>query len=192
MFEALEEEFWSELGVIHSNKSQNNRMATIERFNDNASRIIIATDVIARGLDLDDISHVISFDTPKYPENYIHRIGRTGRAKKQGNSILFFSPQEVNKKNEIESLMSYEIPILKLPNEVKVSKKLTLEEQPKIVEKNPHKQKKRIAGPSFHEKKDKNKKSQNFGGGQKIKMKKAKKYNKPKKRGGKNSRKKGK
>ena len=66
-------------------------MAAIERFNDNASRILIASDLIARGLDLANISHVISFDTPKYPENYMHRIGRTGRAEKLGESILFYT-----------------------------------------------------------------------------------------------------
>lgn len=78
----MEQEFWSDLLIIHSNKSQNNRLAAIERFNDNNARILIATDVIARGLDLDNISHVINFDTPKFAENYMHRIGRTGRAEK--------------------------------------------------------------------------------------------------------------
>ena len=185
LFEALEEDFWSDLGVIHSNKSQNNRMATIERFNDNNARILIATDVIARGLDLDDISHVINFDTPKFPENYMHRIGRTGRAEKQGKSILFYTEKEENWMKEIEVLMDYTIPSVEFPEEVKISKQLTLEEQPRIIEKNPHKQTKHVAGPSFHEKKDKNKKTHNLGGGQKIKMKKAKKYKKPITRGSK-------
>ena len=185
LFEALEEDFWSDLGVIHSNKSQNNRMVTIERFNDNNARILIATDVIARGLDLDDISHVINFDTPKFPENYMHRIGRTGRAEKQGKSILFYTEKEENWMKEIEVLMDYTIPSVEFPEEVKISKQLTLEEQPRIIEKNPHKQTKHVAGPSFHEKKDKNKKTHNLGGGQKIKMKKAKKYKKPITRGSK-------
>jgi ATP-dependent RNA helicase RhlE len=183
LYEAMEPDFWNELLVIHSNKSQNNRMAAIERFNDNNARILIATDVIARGLDLDDITHVINFDTPKFPENYMHRIGRTGRAEKMGHSILFYTEGEEDWKKEIEKMMEYDIPQLEFPNEVKVSKQLTLDEQPRIIEKNPHKKKTHVAGPSFHDKKDKNKKDYNLGGGQKIKIKKAKKYKNPISRG---------
>ena len=179
LFLELEANYWKELGIIHSNKSQNNRLATIERFNDGQTRILIASDIIARGLDLDDISHVINFDTPKFPENYIHRIGRTGRAKKMGNSILLFTKDEEKNKLAIEKLMDKIIDSKKLPNEVIISKKLILDEQPKFVEKNPHKKSKQPSGPSFHEKKDKNKKQYNLGGGQKIKLKKAKKYKKP-------------
>lgn len=179
LFLELEANYWKELGIIHSNKSQNNRLATIERFNDGQTRILIASDIIARGLDLDDISHVINFDTPKFPENYIHRIGRTGRAKKMGNSILLFTKDEEKNKLAIEKLMDKIIDSKKLPNEVVISKKLILDEQPKVVEKNPHKKSKQPSGPSFHEKKDKNKKQYNLGGGQKIKLKKARKYKKP-------------
>ena len=179
LFLELEANYWKELGIIHSNKSQNNRLATIERFNDGQTRILIASDIIARGLDLDDISHVINFDTPKFPENYIHRIGRTGRAKKMGNSILLFTKDEEKNKLAIEKLMAKIIDSKKLPNEIVISKKLILDEQPKVVEKNPHKKSKQPSGPSFHEKKDKNKKQYNLGGGQKIKLKKAKKYKKP-------------
>lgn len=179
LFLELEANYWEELGIIHSNKSQNNRLATIERFNDGQTRILIASDIIARGLDLDDISHVINFDTPKFPENYIHRIGRTGRAKKMGNSILLFTKDEEKNKLAIEKLMAKIIDSKKFPNEVVISKKLILDEQPKVVEKNPHKKSKQPSGPSFHEKKDKNKKQYNLGGGQKIKLKKAKKYKKP-------------
>ncbi|PCJ65691.1 MAG: DEAD/DEAH box helicase [Bacteroidetes bacterium] len=185
LFEALEQDFWNELGVIHSNKSQNNRMATIERFNDNNSRILIATDVIARGLDLDDISHVFNFDTPKFPENYMHRIGRTGRAEKKGESVLFYTENEEKWTTSIEELMDYIIPPNDFPNEVVISKQLTLDEQPRILENNLLKKTTRVAGPSFHEKKDKNKKTTNVGGGQKIKLKKAKKYKKPITRGSK-------
>ena len=185
LFEELEPIFWNELGVIHSNKSQNNRLATIERFNDGHTRILIATDVIARGLDLNDISHVINFDTPKFPENYIHRIGRTGRAEKSGNSILLFTEEEEKNKMAIENLMDRKINNILFPEEVKISNKLTIEEQPRIIEKTHHKISKQPSGPSFHEKKDKNKKQYNLGGGQKIKLKKAKKYKKPITRGSK-------
>lgn len=179
LFLELEANYWKELGIIHSNKSQNNRLATIERFKDGQTRILIASDIIARGLDLDDISHVINFDTPKFPENYIHRIGRTGRAKKMGNSILLFTKDEEKNKFTIEKLMGKIINSKKLPDEVVISKKLVLEEQPKVVEKNLHKKSKQPNGPSFHEKKDKNKKQYNLSGGQKIKLKKAKKYKNP-------------
>ena len=81
--------------------------------------------------------------------------------------------------------MEYTIPELPFPEEIKVSKQLTLEEQPRIIEKNPHKKTQREAGPGFHEKKDSNKKTTNLGGGQKLKIKKAKKYKKPITRGSK-------
>jgi ATP-dependent RNA helicase RhlE len=183
LYDALEEVLWGQLVVIHSNKSQNNRLAAIERFNDNNARILIATDVMARGLDIDDITHVINFDTPKFPENYMHRIGRTGRAEKMGHSVLFYTEKEKDWKKEIEKLMEYDIPLLTFPEEVKISKELTIDEQPRIIEKNPHKKRTHEAGPSFHEKKDKNKKEFNLGGGQKIKIKKAKKYKSPISRG---------
>ena len=179
LFLELEANYWKELGIIHSNKSQNNRLATIERFNDGQTRILIASDIIARGLDLDDISHVINFDTPKFPENYIHRIGRTGRAEKSGNSILLYTEEEEKYKIAIEGLMDRKIKTIPFPDEVNISSKLNIEEQPNIVEKNLHKKSKQPNGPSFHEKKDKNKKQYNLSGGQKIKLKKAKKYKNP-------------
>ena len=74
---------------FHSNKTQNYRLRSIEQFRSGENRMLIATDVMARGLDIDNISHVINFDTPTYPENYMHRIGRTGRAEREGQSIVF-------------------------------------------------------------------------------------------------------
>ena len=185
LFEELESSFWNELGIIHSNKSQNNRLATIERFNDGHTRILIATDVIARGLDLDDISHVINFDTPKFPENYIHRIGRTGRAEKSGNSILLYTKEEEKYRIAIEVLMDRKIKTIPFPDKVNISSKLTIDEQPRIIENNHHKKTKQPTGASFHDKKEKNKKQYNLSGGQKIKLKKAKKYKKPITRGSK-------
>merc|ERR1712127_205503 len=88
-------EFESEVSTIHSSKEQNYRTKSIEKFENGTSRILIATDVIARGIDIDKISTVISFDTPFYPENYIHRIGRTGRAQQKGKAILFYNEKEM-------------------------------------------------------------------------------------------------
>ena len=93
LFETLN--FESEISVIHSSKEQNYRTKSIEDFVSGSSRILIATDVISRGIDIEKISSVISFDTPFYPENYIHRIGRTGRAGQQGRSILFYNEKEL-------------------------------------------------------------------------------------------------
>ena len=84
LFSDLEEFFVSDVSVIHSNKSQNYRFKSIKKYDEGTCRILIATDIIARGMDLDKVSHVINFDTPIYPENYMHRIGRTGRAEEKG------------------------------------------------------------------------------------------------------------
>lgn len=151
--------FKSDIAVIHSSKEQNNRTKSIEKFEDGTCRILIATDVIARGIDIDKISTVISFDTPSYPENYIHRIGRTGRAGQQGNSILLYSEKELELKQAIESLMNYTIPFNEFPESVMVSSMLTPEEKlkPVIVELS-DKNSTSESGASFHEKSAKNSK----------------------------------
>ena len=127
-------EFESEVSTIHSSKEQNYRTKSIEKFENGTSRILIATDVIARGIDIEKISTVISFDTPFYPENYIHRIGRTGRAEQQGKAILFYSEKESILKDEIEGLMNYTIPIIELPAELEISRQLTPEEKAKPID----------------------------------------------------------
>lgn len=184
LFDSLGESYGSELCIIHSNKSQNYRIRSVEEFESGAKRVLIATDLMARGLDLDKISHVINFDTPDYPENYMHRIGRTGRAEQQGISILFYTPEEEAAKEAIETLMAYKIPQLDLPAEVAISDELSPEERPRTAGKNylPHTEKK-TSGPGFHEKLDKNKKV-NLGGSYKRKL--AEKYKKPLTRGDKN------
>ncbi|UCE94061.1 MAG: DEAD/DEAH box helicase, partial [Flavobacteriaceae bacterium] len=77
----LQDEFENEMDVIHSNKSQNYRFQAVEKFENGTIRLLIATDIVSRGMDILGVSHVINFDAPKYPEQYIHRIGRTGRAR---------------------------------------------------------------------------------------------------------------
>ena len=150
--------FESEISTIHSGKEQNYRTKSIEKFENGTSRILIATDVIARGIDIKKISTVISFDTPFYPENYIHRIGRTGRAEQQGNAILFYNEKESDLKDAIESLMNYTIPLHELPQEVEVSKQLTPEEKDKPIELDEisHKKPKIESGASTHKKLAKN------------------------------------
>ncbi len=185
LFESLEEVFNDDCCVIHSNKTQNYRLRSIEQFREGFNRILVATDVMARGLDIDDVSHVINFDTPEYPENYMHRIGRTGRAKRKGTSILLSKENEADAKDAIETLMKMSIETLDIPDVVEISKELIEEERPQLKEPyNPHKQRDEDApGPAFHDKKDKNKK-ENLGGSYKFII--AKKYKKPQTRGDKN------
>lgn len=150
----------SEIAVIHSSKAQNQRTLAIERFASGTCRILIATDVIARGMDIDSISTVISFDTPLYPENYIHRIGRTGRAGQQGRAILLYTEKEAPFKEAIESLMKYSIPFKDLPEEVELITQLTPEEKGKPIpppELSDHNLS-NDSGAPFHEKSAKNSK----------------------------------
>ncbi len=182
LFKALEEKHGTETCIIHSNKTQNYRFRSIQEFDEGKNRILVATDIMARGLDLEKITHVINFDTPAFPENYMHRIGRTGRAEQLGKSILFYTEKEEESKEAIESLMAYKIPLIEFPDEVVISKELTPEERPETSDnKNPHRNEgKEIKGPGFHEKKEKNKKT-NQGGSYKREL--AAKYKKPKTKG---------
>ncbi|MES2798512.1 MAG: DEAD/DEAH box helicase [Bacteroidota bacterium] len=159
LFETLN--FGPETAVIHSGKEQNYRSKSIEDFTHGSVRILIATDVISRGIDIEKISTVISFDTPFYPENYIHRIGRTGRAGQHGKAILFSTPKEEVLKEAIEGLMKYTIPSRELPKEVKISSQLAPEEEEKPLEivESPHKHTTIEAGASFHKKSAKNSKA---------------------------------
>ena len=170
----------SETGIIHANKSQNYRIRSVQEFDQGIKRILVATDVIARGIDMEQVTHVINFDTPDYPENYMHRIGRTGRAEQQGKSILFYTEKEELAKEAIESLMSTKIPKVDFPEEVEISYELTPEERPKIVEKYSRNLGRKVMDKGFHEKSEKNKKV-NLGGSYKREI--AKKYKKPKTRG---------
>lgn len=186
LFELLDERYKEALCVIHSNKTQNYRIRSIRQFEAGENRILIATDVMARGLDFDQVSHVFNVDTPEYPENYIHRIGRTGRADESGKAVLLTKPAEDKYLEAIENLMRMKVPVVEIPQTVKISEQLTAEERPVVKEiYNPNKRRKDedAPGPAFHEKKDKNKK-ENLGGSYRREI--AKKYKKPKTRGDKN------
>ncbi len=181
LFEQLEKKYNDEICIIHSNKTQNYRLRSIEQFRNGENRILIATDVMARGLDIENVSQVINLDTPEYPENYMHRIGRTGRAEKKGVSFVLTTEKEQEYLDAIENLMEMKIEQLDLPHDVEISDQLTPEEQPKIKEiNNPHKRPNDEVGASFHEKKEKNKKV-NLGGSYRREIKK--KYKKPKTKG---------
>jgi len=160
LFETLY--FGSETSVIHAGKEQNHRTKSIEDFANGTSRILIATDVVARGIDIEKITTVINFNIPFYPENYIHRIGRTGRAEQQGRSILLYSEKETELKEAIEGLMNYTIPMTEFPEEVEITLQLSPEETIKPSEpiEAADKSQGREVGPAFHEKLAKNNREQ--------------------------------
>lgn len=182
LYEQLENKFPGTAGVIHSNKEQNNRFNTVKQFQEGNYRFIIATDIVARGIDIAEVTHVINFDTPEIPENYIHRIGRTGRADKKGIAITFVTANEKPSLSLIETLMKYQVPILELPQQLLISEVLTEEEIPKVFMKiiQVKAPKKEEAGPAFHPKSAKNSKV-NFIVKKKDRM--MKKYGKPITRG---------
>ncbi len=147
-------------GIIHSNKAQAKRFEAVSQFQAGTSRVLIATDIVARGIDVANVSHVINFDLPDEPESYIHRIGRTGRADKTGVAIAFITPAEHDRQTAIESLMNYAIPPAPLPPDLLISPVLLPDEQPKVNMKTivVKTLKREDVGPAFHEKAAKNQK----------------------------------
>jgi ATP-dependent RNA helicase RhlE len=160
LFEPLEPAFENTLGIIHSNKAQNFRFKSVQDFQAGVHRILIATDLIARGIDVSDVSHVINFDIPEIPENYIHRIGRTGRADKNGSAITFVSEKDAHSLATIEELMRQQLPFTTVPETVEFPDVLLEFEKPKPVSTGKIIKLARPddVGPAFHEKKAKNKK----------------------------------
>lgn len=189
LFEEIDSLFPEQIGVIHSNKAQNTRFSTVNAFQDGTFKFLIATDIISRGLDISEVSHVINFDTPDVPENYIHRIGRTGRYDKEGISITLVSQFEKDFLSQIEDMMHMKVPITELPADLEISDVLTDDEMPKITMPNVQIKlaKREGVGASFHEKKDKNKKVNNK---IRLKEKMQAKYGKAKTRGQKPTKKK--
>lgn len=169
LHERIDAEFPEQFGVIHSNKSQNYRLNTMAAFQEGTLRGIITTDVMARGLDISNISHVVNFEMPELPEQYIHRIGRTGRADATGTAISFVTPREAEMKIESELLMEKEIDVIGLP-EIEISTLLIGPEKEKEKVKFLMKKPKISDSGAFHEKSDKNKKV-NLGGPGKTKKK---------------------
>ncbi|MBB1140300.1 DEAD/DEAH box helicase [Myroides sp. WP-1] len=177
VMEQLEEAFPDEFTVIHSNKSQNFRLRSMAEFQANELRGLLTTDIMARGLDISDISHVINLQFTDAPEQYIHRIGRTGRADKTGIAISFVDPKEEEMLLEAEELMEKELRVIEIPAEVDISDKLMEFEKSKLKAKQLVKVKKPIEkGAAFHAKKEKNTKV-NLGGPGKRKPRKTKPRN---------------
>ena len=102
-------------GEIHSNRSLPQRTSALRNFKTGATRILVATDIASRGIDVEDIELVINFDLPDSPEDYVHRIGRTGRAGKKGKAISFAVPEQKKDVSAIEALVRMQLPIKRLP-----------------------------------------------------------------------------
>ena len=181
LYERLEPVFGEAIGVIHSNKSQNNRFNTVAAFEDGTYKALIATDIVARGLDVSSVTHVVNFDVSDNAEKHIPRVGRTGRAEEKGVAIMFVSEKEVEYKAEIEALMGREIPLRELPEGTELSDELiALEKEPEFVAENTEFFRVAPERAAFHEKSEKNKKVA-VREGRRDKM--MKKYKKPQTRG---------
>jgi len=102
-------------GAMHADKSQRERMAALEDFKSGKLRVLVATDIAQRGLDISGITHVINFDVPQQPEDYVHRIGRTGRAASTGDAYTFMSAEEIGMVRTIERVIGQEIPRVSVP-----------------------------------------------------------------------------
>jgi len=101
--------------AMHADKSQNERTRALEDFKNGKIRVLVATDIAQRGLDISGISHVINFDVPQQPEDYVHRIGRTGRAAASGDAFTFMSPDEISTVRAIERTIGKQIPRISVP-----------------------------------------------------------------------------
>jgi ATP-dependent RNA helicase RhlE len=108
--------FMNQAGIkteaIHGNKSQNARQAALRNFKARETRVLVATDIAARGIDIKELSHVINFEIPNEPETYVHRIGRTGRAQNKGTALSFCSEEERDFVEDIHKLINQQIPII--------------------------------------------------------------------------------
>lgn len=154
IFKYFERKQIGEMRMMHSNKGQNARINAIDDFKSGDVRLLISTDVSARGIDVFEVSHVINFNIPTHYEDYVHRIGRTGRAFKTGVAISFMDPSESYHVRKIQQLIKQTIQRLPLPSEVEQfeTPKPEFQDQMREIDRQ-----KRIENPefkgAFHEKK---------------------------------------
>ena len=156
VFKYLERKKLGPIRVIHSNKGQNSRINAMNEFKQGQLRILVSTDVASRGIDVEKVSHVINFDVPSLYEDYVHRIGRTGRAFQEGKAITFATKAELYHIQRIEKLIREKIPVKKLPEEIKIEE--TSREEAQVMAREIDRQKKREDpeyGGAFHERKGK-------------------------------------
>lgn len=167
----------NQIRVIHANKGQNTRINSIEDFREGNIQVLVSTDVASRGIDIQSVSHVINFDVPIIYEDYVHRIGRTGRANIKGEAITFMTMAEEYHVRKIEKIIKMEIPRAPLPEGLKIEETPFLENQEMLREIDDQKKKEDpdFKG-AFHEKKSRkgvkvvSKKSKGMGGESKKKV----------------------
>ena len=156
VYKVIKRKTEGEKRILHSNKAQNTRINAIKAFKDGEVRILISTDVSARGLDASHVSHVINFELPSNYEDYVHRIGRTARAGNRGDAISLIDPAEVWHLKKIEKLIRMEIPVEEIPGKVEVVETEFKEQQNQLREID---RQRKIDDPTyqgaFHEKKRK-------------------------------------
>ncbi|WP_242920761.1 DEAD/DEAH box helicase [Pontibacter liquoris] len=178
----LEHRNYGEVRAIHGNKGQNTRINSMEAFKGGEVRFLVATDVAARGIDVSMVSHVINFDVPLIYEDYVHRIGRTGRAEQLGAAITFANDIELYHIRKIEKLIRMQLNKVPMPAEVKVFETPFEEQQEMAMELD---RQKRRDDPdfkgAFHEKKSRHK--SNFEKGKKTGDPKKSGWQKTKKKG---------
>jgi ATP-dependent RNA helicase RhlE len=104
------------VAVLHSDRSQNERLEALEGFKSGKYEVLVATDIAARGLDISGVTHVVNYDVPLHPEDYVHRIGRTGRASAEGDAFTLITADEIKSVQAIERFIGQKIPRLKLEN----------------------------------------------------------------------------
>ncbi|UEG52067.1 DEAD/DEAH box helicase [Mucilaginibacter daejeonensis] len=174
--------------VLHANKGQNTRINSINSFKNDEVKILVATDVASRGIDVTDVSHVINFDVPIVIEDYVHRIGRTGRAYQHGEAITFCNPAEEYYLQQIEKLIRQQVSILPIPEDVFIEETPYEERQEQAREID---MQKRRDDPdfkgAFHEKKERVEKKKPLGRKQTLALK----HGKPKTTRGKSFKKRG-
>jgi len=154
VFRFIERKKLGSVKVLHSNKGQNSRIAAMNSFKEGELRILVTTDVSSRGIDVAGVTHVLNFDVPVVYEDYVHRIGRTGRAEMTGKAITFVNRAEEYHLHKIEKIIGQKVPKKDLPTDVLVAKTPFAEDQ--IMEREIDHQK-RLENPdfkgAFHEKK---------------------------------------
>ncbi|MDQ2178860.1 DEAD/DEAH box helicase [Marinifilum sp. D714] len=154
----LEDILGEELSVIHSNKAQNTRINALNAFKEGRARVMVSSDVAARGIDIEDVSHVINFDIPTNYVEYVHRVGRTGRAEKEGTAISFVNEGEEELMEKIEDLIRKPVSLESVPLDVEITSQL-LEDEKKQTRNIKVKNTIRRDTGAFHQKKAKNMKT---------------------------------
>lgn len=154
IFNFLERKKLGSVRVVHSNKGQNSRINAVKEFKEGTIRVLVSTDVSARGIDISDVSHVVNFDVPASYDDYVHRIGRTGRAFRTGRAITMVTPSEAYHIPRIQKLIRERIPVGKIPTGVLIEE--TPAEERKTMDREIDRQR-RLDDPTFqgafHEKK---------------------------------------